>query len=164
MWCFVLSTAIKHSEPLFFTLVFTETNTKLHRKWGLAHIQLLAWRLKSALWIYYNGIHSCLPVRAYFFFGHHTLVPSWLPSGPGQTYMETTHEKITAFSEFISTKLLPGYHLFCCVLWLEAKPKTLGHAQLQWGVQVRFCPLLGEAAGFGSHVLLLLLAKYFSQL
>lgn len=56
--------------------------------------------------------------------------------------METTHEKITVFSEFISTKLLPGYHLFCCVLWLEAKPKTLGHAQHQWGVQVRFCPLL----------------------
>lgn len=62
--------------------------------------------------------------------------------------METAHEKITVFSEFISTKLLPGYHLFCCVLWLEGKPKTLGQAQHQWGVQVRVCSLLGEAAGF----------------
>lgn len=81
------------------------------------------------------------------FWASHSIT-SWLPSGPGQTYMETAHEKITVFSEFISTKLLPGYHLFCCVLWLEAKPKILSQAQHQWGVQVGFCPLLGEAAGF----------------
>lgn len=95
--------------------------------------------------LWWDPQSSC---RGLLLFGHHTLVTSWLPSGPGQTAMETAHEKITVFSEFISTKLLPGYHLFCCVLWLEGKPKTLGQAQHQWGVQVRVCSLLGEAAGF----------------
>lgn len=162
MWCLVLCPAIKHSEPLFFTLIFTENNTKLDRKWGLAHIQLLTWRLKSALWIYCDGIHSLPMGPASFWASHSSYIVTTLRPWPdlhGNRSWEDNSFLRVYFHEI--TSRLP-FILLCALTGGESKdpwpsPASVGCASTilssPWG-SGRVC----------SHELLLLLAKYFSQL